>query len=49
VEITAKVYHGYNAGKTYQGIDAGDLKKTVGREYGYDKPEKDNKRKNIVE
>lgn len=49
VEITAKVYHGYNAGKTYQGIDAGDLKTTVGREYGYDKPEKDNKRKNIVE
>jgi hypothetical protein len=37
VEITAKVYHGYNAGKTYQGIDEKDLKKTVGREYGYDR------------
>jgi GTP cyclohydrolase II len=50
VEITAKVFHGYNAGNTYQGIDTDDLKKTVGREYGYDKPEKENnKRKNIVE
>lgn len=49
VEITAKVFHGYNAGKTYQGIDTNEMKKTVGREYGYDKPENDNKRKNIVE
>lgn len=36
VEITAKVFHGYNAGKAYQGIDAEQLKKTVGREYNYD-------------
>lgn len=38
VEITAKVFHGYNAGKAYQGIDENELKKTVGREYNYDKP-----------
>ena len=38
VEITAKVFHGYNAGKAYQGIDEKELKKTKGREYGYDKP-----------
>lgn len=37
VEITAKVFHGYNAGKAYQGIDENELKKTVGREYDYDK------------
>lgn len=36
VEITAKVFHGYNAGNAYQGIDAEELKKTVGREYDYD-------------
>jgi GTP cyclohydrolase II len=35
VEITAKVFHGYNAGKAYQGIDENELKKTVGREYAY--------------
>lgn len=39
VEITAKVFHGYNAGKAYQGIDADQLKKTVGREYNYNAPE----------
>jgi len=33
VEITAKVFHGYNAGKAYQGIGENELKKTVGREY----------------
>jgi len=33
VEITAKVFHGYNAGKAYQGIDADKLKETKGREY----------------
>lgn len=43
VEITAKVFHGYNAGKAYQGIDAEQLKKTVGREYNYDEPEEENK------
>ena len=37
VEITAKVFHGYNAGKAYQGIDADDLKKTKGRDYDYEK------------
>jgi GTP cyclohydrolase II len=47
VEITAKVYHGYNAGKAYQGIDQNELKKTVGREYGYDKP--DEKKGNVVD
>jgi len=36
VEITAKVYHGYNAGKAYQGIDKDELKKCVGRDYNYD-------------
>jgi len=35
VEITAKVFHGYNAGKAYQGIDADQMKKTKGREYNY--------------
>ena len=38
VEITAKVYHGYNAGEAYANIDKNELKKTVGREYAYDKP-----------
>jgi GTP cyclohydrolase II len=45
VEITAKVFHGYNAGNAYQGIDLNELKKTVGREYNYDKPEE----KNVIE
>ena len=36
VEITAKVFHGYNAGKAYQGIDENELKKTKGRDYAYD-------------
>ena len=36
VEITAKVFHGYNAGKAYQGIDEKELKKTKGRDYEYD-------------
>ena len=36
VEITAKVYHGYNAGNAYKGIDEAELKKTKGREYNYD-------------
>mmetsp|Transcript_21455 Transcript_21455/g.33242 ORF Transcript_21455/g.33242 Transcript_21455/m.33242 type:complete len:92 (-) Transcript_21455:113-388(-) len=31
VEITAKVFHGYNAGKTYEGIDKDELEKTKGR------------------
>jgi len=35
VEITAKVFHGYNAGKAYQGIDEEKLKQCVGREYNY--------------
>ena len=35
VEITAKVYHGYNAGDAYKDIDEEELKKTVGREYNY--------------
>jgi GTP cyclohydrolase II len=35
VEITAKVFHGYNAGKAYQGIDEAELKKTKGRDYEY--------------
>ena len=40
VEITAKVFHGYNAGKAYQGIDENELKKTRGRDYDYDPPKK---------
>ena len=36
VEITAKVFHGYNAGRAYQHIDAQTLKDAVGREYNYD-------------
>jgi hypothetical protein len=35
VEITAKVFHGYNAGEAYKGIDEEELKKTKGREYDY--------------
>jgi hypothetical protein len=35
VEITAKVFHGYNAGEAYKGIDEAELKKTKGREYDY--------------
>jgi len=42
VEITAKVFHGYNAGKAYQGIDENELKKTRGREYDYDGASKKN-------
>lgn len=38
VEITAKVFHGYNAGSAYQGIDEKDMKSTKGREYAYDMP-----------
>ncbi|CAM9316635.1 unnamed protein product [Chrysoparadoxa australica] len=37
VEITAKVFEGYHAGATYQGVDEESLKKVKGREYGYDK------------
>jgi len=36
VEITAKVFHGYNAGDAYKNIDEKTLKETVGREYNYD-------------
>ena len=36
VEITAKVFHGYNAGKAYQGIDEEELKKCKGRDYKYE-------------
>lgn len=42
VEITAKVYHGYNAGKAYQGIDENELKKTIGRDYSDNKATKQN-------
>lgn len=35
VEITAKVFHGYNAGEAYKGIDEAELKKTKGRDYDY--------------
>lgn len=35
VEITAKVFHGYNAGDAYKNIDEKELKKTKGREYNY--------------
>ncbi|GMH50590.1 hypothetical protein TrRE_jg8875 [Triparma retinervis] len=42
VEITAKVFHGYNAGAAYQGIGEKDMKETKGREYKYEMPvEKD--------
>jgi len=37
VEITAKVFHGYNAGKAYQDIDECKLQQTKGRKYGYTK------------
>ena len=49
VEITAKVFHGYNAGKAYQGIDADKLKNTVGRKYRLDagdSPAKDSNEEN---
>lgn len=36
VEITAKVFHGYNAGEAYKGIGKEELKKTIGRKYGYE-------------
>jgi hypothetical protein len=42
VEITAKVFHGYNAGEAYKGIDEAELKKTKGREYDYDGKEGEN-------
>lgn len=35
VEITAKVFHGYNGGKAYTDIDEETMLKTKGREYGY--------------
>ena len=35
VEITAKVFHGYNAGESYRDIDEEAVKATKGREYGY--------------
>jgi hypothetical protein len=35
VEITAKVYHGSNVGKAYQGIDATTMKETKGCEYNW--------------
>jgi GTP cyclohydrolase II len=41
VEITAKVFHGYNAGKAYLGIDESELKKTKGRDYDYNVEKKD--------
>lgn len=40
VEITAKVFHGYNAGKAYEGIDEAALKTTKGRDYNYNEPTK---------
>lgn len=43
VEITAKVFHGYNAGNAYQGIDKGKLKETRGRDYAYNGKEDDSK------
>lgn len=39
VEITAKVYHGYNGGEAYKNIDENELRNTKGREYNYDKPD----------
>jgi GTP cyclohydrolase II len=42
VEITAKVFHGYNAGKAYQGIDENELKQTKGRDYSYNKVDDEN-------
>ena len=46
VEITAKVFHGYKAGKTYESIGEKDLKKIVGCKYAYNKPKE---KKNVVE
>jgi GTP cyclohydrolase II len=40
VEITAKVFHGYNGGESYKNIDEAELKKTKGREYGYNDEKK---------
>lgn len=37
VEITAKVFHGYNAGEAYKGIDEADMANTKGRDYEYEK------------
>jgi hypothetical protein len=48
VEITAKVFHGYNAGKAYQGIGENEMKKTKGREYAYGKKPEEEER-NVVE
>jgi len=45
VEITAKVFHGYNAGEAYKGINESDMKKTKGREYGYKKDGEEEKTK----
>lgn len=42
VEITAKVFHGYNAGQAYQGIDEEELRNTKGRDYNYDKKQDQN-------
>lgn len=42
VEIIAKVYHGYNAGKSYAEVNEESLKSTVGREYNYDGKEVEN-------
>jgi GTP cyclohydrolase II len=39
VEITAKVFHGYNAGEAYKNIDEEELKNTKGREYAYNEKE----------
>lgn len=36
VEITAKVFHGYNGGKSYAGITKESLKETKGRDYEYE-------------
>lgn len=36
VEITAKVFHGYNAGEAYKNIDESTLKETKGRDYDYE-------------
>ena len=49
VEITAKVFHGYNAGKAYQGIDENELKKTRGRDYDYAEGKEDKKKNVVVE
>lgn len=48
VEITAKVFHGYNAGNAYKGIDENELKKCVGREYNYDKVVDKKEPKNVI-